>query len=69
LEMKRYIPTSKMFHKNLVDMLRDLNSIKSNSIMKGLVVIMSQNITRHNCKDLKSVVIIYGNARRNLGDN
>jgi len=50
-------------------MLRDLNSIKSNSIMKGLVVIMSQNITRHNCKDLKSVVIIYGNARRNLGDN
>jgi hypothetical protein len=56
--------SSEMFHINLVDMLRDLNSIKRKSIM-----IVPQKITRHYYKNLKLVVISYKIANRNWGDN
>jgi len=56
--------SNEIFHRNLVDMLRDLNSIKRKSIM-----IVLQKITRHCCKNLKPVVISYKNAKRSWGDN
>jgi hypothetical protein len=51
------MPSSVVFHRSLVNMLRDFDITKGESIMKGFVYVITQKITRHSCKNLKPITI------------